>query len=277
MAFPLIDRALDALSDVFDGAAVSFDVDQPPPRTEDAPVGLYDVGQVVRQYTREWLGVAPNLVTPANLLSLLLTLDELTAQLEMHVAKHGPEHVASRTAKLGVMTASLPGLGAGLWMLQDQARRENERTLASVERDLQRWRIRLDDYIEHVEMAPNSQDRRAVLWEVTAPLFLGWFGGETGVEVPLPPGGVPETFDTEARHVADLSTPFRLANELGVWLEWDGRTKRLLVEDIEEETRKVIETAKDAAPEVPSSPLPYLLGGVAIGGVGIALLRRALK
>ena len=283
MALPIIDRALDAFGDIFNGAAFSLDLEQPPHRTEEAAVGLYDVGQVVRQYSREWLGVTPNLVSPANLLSLLLTLDELTAQLEAHVANLAPTSTTGRLAALGVMGAAVPGLGPGLWMLQDQSRRDNARALEAVVLDLERWRVRLDAYLRHVEAVADPTDRRLTLWEVTAPLFLGWFGGETGSEVELPTGGFPPGFDPEARHVADLSTPFQIANELGVWLEWDHRMGRLLAQDVEDGVKDVVDAATDLAGGVAgavptrTSPLPYLLAGAVAGGVGLLVLRSKMK
>lgn len=276
MALALLDRALDEFHDFVDGALIALDLDQPPARTEEAPVGLYNVGQIVSQYTHEWLGVAPNYATPANLLSLLLTLDELTAQLEEQVEKNEPQGPVTRSALLGVMGVALPGIGPGLWMAYDRAQRDEARSLEGVALELKRWRIRLDEYIRHTEAAPDPDDRWWTLWEVTAPLFLGWYGGRTGDEIPLPQGSVPPTFDTKVQHIADLSTPFQLANELGVWLDWRARTKRLLWQDIKDEAKDLAQKAKDVV-EVATSPLPYLVAGTVLGGLATALVRRKLK
>lgn len=276
MALAIIDRALDAFHDFVDGAGVSLDLDQPPARTEDAPVGLYNVGQIVSQYTHEWLGVAPNHATPGNLLSLLLTLDELTAQLEAHVEKNGRQGPIARTVLLGTMGVALPGLGPGLWMVYDRAQSDEARSLDGVELDLKRWRLRLDEYIRHTEAAPDPNDRMWTLWEVTAPLFLGWYGGPTGDEIALPQGSVPPTFDTKVQHLADLGTPYQLANQLGVWMEWSSRTKRLLWQDIKDEAKDLAKKAKDVV-EVATSPIPYLVAGTVLGSVATALIRRKLK
>jgi len=273
VAFPAVDRALDALSDFIDGESFSFDVDSPPAGVEDAPVGMYDVGQIVRQYSLEWLGNAPNHATPREMMELLLTLDELTAQLEDAAEKKlSPESTAVRTAKLGTMAAALPGIGAGLWMLQDKDRRDNERSIEAMKTDLKRWRIRLDEYIRLTRAASEAtpEDRNSILWEVTAPLFLGWVGGRTGSEVPLPEGGYPEGFNTELNHVADLATPWTVANGIGVWLDWKQRRKELLKKDI-------VDGAKDIVPPAATNPLVYLAAGLAVGGVGALILRSKLK
>ena len=289
MALALLDRASDAFADFIEGAAVMFDIDSPPAGVEEVSKGLYDVGEIVRQKTLEWLGTTPNLATPANLILLLEELDALTKQLEAHVAEHGPESVVTRAGTLSLITPT--GLfGVALWMAEDKARREHERALQGVLADLRRFRVRLDRYFAYVESVTDSSDRNAVLWEVTAPLFLGWFGGETGSEVELPAEGVPEGFNTADEHLADLGEPFRIANAFGVWLEWKKRTPELLVDDVGDEASKVAKKATDAAlgilpnpglSRLPSaSPLPFVMAGVAglvVGGVGVAVWRYRRK
>lgn len=278
MALVLLDRASDAFADFLEGAAALFDIDQPPAGVEQVPKGLYDVGEIVKQKTLEWLGTEPNLVTPANLLLLLEELDELTTQIEMHVAEHGPESVVTRAGTLGsVVPAGL--FGVALWMAEEKARREHQRALEAVLADLKRFRVRLDRYFAYVDAAEDPSDRNAVLWEVTAPLFLGWFGGETGAELELPADGVPEGFNVADQHLADLGEPFRIANALGVWLEWKRRTPKLLVEDAADEAKKIADGAVDVLPSVPpllppASPLPYVLAGavgLVAGGIGVAV------
>lgn len=290
MALALLDRASDAFADFLEGAAVKFDIDSPPAGTEAVSKGLYDVGEIVRQKTLEWLGAEPNLATPANLLLLLEELDELTKQLEAHVAEHGPQSVVTRAGTLSLIVPTGP-FGVALWMAEDKARREHRRALEALLADLRRFRVRLDRYFAYVEAASDPSDRAAVLWEVTAPLFLGWFGGESGFEVELPEDGVPESFNTGAQHLADLGEPFRIANAFGVWLEWKQRTPELLTEDAGEEASKVAKRAADAAmgilPNGPGLPTPpsaspwgYVLvgaAGLAVGGVGVALWRQWRK
>lgn len=290
MALALLDRASDAFADFLEGAAAKFDVDSPPAGTESVPRGLYDVGEIVRQKTLEWLGTEPNLATPANLLLLLEELDELTTQLEAHVAEHGPQSIVTRAGTLSLIVPTGP-LGIAFWMAEDKARREHLRALEALLADLRRFRVRLDRYFAYVEAAPDPSDRAEVLWEVTAPLFLGWFGGESGSEIELPEEGVPENFNTQAEHLADLGEPFRIANAFGVWLEWKKRTPELLTEDAGEEASKVAKAAGEAAlgilPNVPGRPAPpaaspwgYVLigaAGLAMGGVGVALWRHGRK
>lgn len=289
MALALLDRASNAFADFLEGAAVSFDIDSPPAGTETVPKGLYDVGEIIRQKTLEWLGVEPNLATPANLLLLLEELDELTKQLEEHVAEHGPQSVVTRAGTLSWISPTGP-FGVALWMAEDKARREHRRALEALLADLRRFRVRLDRYFAYVEGAPDPSDRTAVLWEVTAPLFLGWFGGETGTEVELPEDGVPERFNVQAQHLADLGEPFRIANAFGVWLEWRQRTPELLIEDTAEEAAKVAKNVVDAglgvlpnAPGLPaSSTSPWALvlvgvTGLAVGSIGVALWRQRRK
>lgn len=283
MALALLDRASDAFANLLEGAAASFDLDQPPAGVEDIPKGLYDVGEIVRQKTLEWLGTAPNLVTPANLALLLEELDDLTTQVEAHVAEHGPQTVVTRAGTLSLL-APVGGGGIAWWLIEDKVRREHERALEAVLRDLKRFRIRLDRYKADVAAVADPSDRAAVLWEVTNPLFFGWFGGETGVEVELPPGGVPEGFNTADRHPPDLAEPFRIANALGVWLEWRQRTPALLVEDTKDEAKRVADAVVSTVPVPPGLPVPpsppanpwsYVLAGaagLAVGGVGMALL-----
>lgn len=278
MALVLLDRASDAFADFLEGAAVLFDIDQPPAGAEQVPKGLYDVGEIVKQKTLEWLGTEPNLATPANLLLLLEELDELTTQIETHVAEHGPESVVTRAGTLGIVVPA--GLfGIALWMAEDKARREHQRALDAVLADLKRFRVRLDRYFAYVDAAEDPSDRSAVLWEVTNPLFLGWFGGETGTEVELPADGVPEAFNVVDQHLADLGEPFRIANALGVWLEWKRRTPELLIEDAADEAKKIADGALNVLPKVPplpppASPLPYVFAGavgLVVGGVGVAM------
>lgn len=257
MAEPAIQRGLDWLSDFGDfvsdaGGALPWPfnlVDDT--RVEPEQAGLYDVGEIVKGYQHNWLGVAPNHATPLELHELLLTLDDVTGQLETSIDGH-TESSAGRAAKLGLM-------GAGLWIAFDKAARDEQRSLQAVKLDLARWRERLDSYTAYVEAAipAKEQDRRAVLWEVTAPLFLGWYGGPTGTEIPIV--GQPDGFDPTIQHTADIGSPFRIANELGVWISWSKERRRLLKKDLGDAAKR---TGKG---------LGKLLGGVAIGlGIGVA-------
>lgn len=229
MAEALVERSLDWLSDFGDfvsdaGAALPFDLDAKPRR--ESAKGIHDVAEIVRNYQLSWLGEAPNHATPLELRELLIKLDRLTAQIEAQIDDH-EETTALRVAKLGLM-------GVGIWTFVDKSNRGEQRALSQVATDLQRWRARLDDYTARVEalIPKREQDRSAVLWEVTAPLFLGWYGGPTGSEVPLV--GQPETFNPKTQHLADIGSPYRIANELGVWLDWHDERKDLLYKDFKD-------------------------------------------
>lgn len=245
MAEPLIQRSLDWLSDWGDivsdaGAALPFDLEVEPRREE--VVGQYDVATIVRSYQLSWLHTEPNHITPIELRALLQTLGELTAQLEQAVGEH-TEGSAMRAAKLGLMSGFLPGLGTMFWAVGDKAKRGEQRSLQAIALDLQRWRTRLDSYVSAVEAAlpEREQDRAATLWTVTAPLLLGWYGGPTGSEIEIV--GQPEGFDPQLRHPVDVGTPYRIANMLGVQLEWSRRRAELFKDDLQdgaEETGKVV-------------------------------------
>lgn len=220
-----------------------FEVWNDPAHYESAPhvVGHYDVGQVVRDYQRAWLGVAPNHATPIDLLDLLFYLDEFTDVLER-------EDVARRTAALGPI---------GITASCDEFE-QNHPGYAQTCKDLQRWRKRLDEYLLFTASVPieDEHDRRVTLWEVTAPLFVGWYGGETGVEIPLDPAAFPPGFDPMIRHPADLATPYMLANQFGIWVAWQDERKKRLVADLTD-------------PFVPDGSdwwIALALGGALLGG-----------
>lgn len=153
----------------------------------------YDVGGIVRATQEEFRlfrvrtrngleNAAPNRATPENLALLLAELDTFTDEL---VDWHN-EQVDDLDWRQRILVDG------------------DEEALERIEDDLEAWQRRLDGYIFAVsEAAP--QDRQAVLWDVTAPLLLGFYGGE-GSKLP--------------RSVADVATPFMLANALLVTDEW---------------------------------------------------------
>lgn len=98
--------------------------------------------------------------------------------------------------------------------------------------------------------AERSHDRDAVLWEVTAPLFLGYYGGRTGTEVPLVEGGFPPAFDPTAQHGPDLATPFSLANQLAVYEEFEQDNWDRLLDDLREGAANVGRGTVDLASAV---------------------------
>lgn len=179
----------------------------------------YDVGAIVRDYTQSIIGVSPNLATPATWIEVLDVLNHLTGRLEAADKLRVLKQAAKETPG-GVLTGPPP---------------DDQITI-----DLSRWRIRLDDYMLTTHAAKDELDRKAVLWEVTAPLLLGWHGGPTGTEVALPSGGYPDGFNTAAQHGPDIATPYSLANQLGVWEDWRRRRTELLVTDMKAAAESVI-------------------------------------
>ena len=181
---------------------------QPKPQPQ-----VYDVGRIVREYTVTLLHPTPNLATPVNLAVLLERLQSLTDALE--------EADEERRRLPGSLTVVPCVMSDG-------------RAFDTLCLDLVRWRRRLDEYYMHAASIPaeRSHDRNAVLWEVTAPLFLGYFGGPTGTEVPLVEGGFPEGFDPTAAHGPDLATPFSLANQLAVYEDFERENWDRLLQDL---------------------------------------------
>lgn len=153
-------------------------------------------GEAVRYWTTTYLGREPNLAFPLGLQILLQHLRELTAKLKV-----------ANNARTG-----LP--------------REEDQ----LDVDLQRWDRRLNAYLAATASAP-ANDRNAVLWTVTAPLLLGFFGGPDGTS-PLPDGGFAPGFNPHARHMPDVAEPYRIAHELDVEWKWDKKRRELLLEDI---------------------------------------------
>lgn len=109
-----------------------------------------------------------------------------------------PEHLKLLLDKLSVLTQSVqeardqmsdwtPDAGVLHW-----------------DRSMEEWKGRLLRYQNAVATAAPG-DRRAVLWTVTAPLLIGYYGGE-GSKQP--------------QSVLDAVTPFSLANQLTVDARW---------------------------------------------------------
>lgn len=208
----VIDRTMAFWSSLLTGGEL---VESAPACFEEVP-GKYNVGEIVRDYTTCWLKTPPvNHATPAQLLDLLLFLDDFTQQLEVKDAEHRALPAAE--------------MGDGLMDCEDM-----EPGYIQVCKDLGRWRARLDEYMFFTASIPfdDQFDRRTTLWEVTAPLFLGWYGGETGSEVELVAGGFPPGFDAELRHVPDIATPYSIANQFGVFYSWEDERKRRFVEEV---------------------------------------------
>lgn len=222
-----------------------FQVVNPPGAWEQIDGQKYDVAQVVQQYQRKWLGVTPNHATPIDMLDLLYYLDDFTRVLEEEDRARRMPSVGLTPRACKDFEVSDPGYG-------------------QLCTDLERWRNRLDEYLMFVASVPAEQenDRRTILWEVTAPLFVGWYGGETGSEVALPAAAFPPGFDPNVRHPADIGTPYSLANQFGIWVAWQDERRDRLVEELTDPLKP--------------KPLDYgvaiLIGAALLGGA--LLLRR---
>ena len=203
----------------------------PTPANAKPQPQVYDVGRMVREYTVAILHPTPNLATPINLAMLLERLQGLTDTLEQ----------ADRSRRL------VPGSGTVVPCVSDDGR-----ALDALCLDLVRWRRRLDEYYLHAASisAGRAHDRTAVLWEVTAPLFLGYYGGRTGTEFPLVEGGFPDGFDPTAQHGPDLATPFSLANQLAVYEDFEQENWERLLDDLREGAGGVGRASMDLASAV---------------------------
>lgn len=244
--------------------------DQPDVTHRIEPVNeQYNVGEVIRDMSREYLGQSPNKVTPENMVVLLEDLQELTS---------------------GLLDAD----DGRQWLMPFVDPCDQLFT------DLYRWKMRLEYYLDQARRAADKDptDRNAILWTVTAPLFLGYYGGPTGTELPLPgrmqpeqsklktyvgswspvtgvidpkvcvvPAGqsLPPGFDPSIKHPADLTTPFSLANQLEVFRSHAIQIAGQLKDDI-------ITNAKDIGKTIVfPSENPYLkyalVGAGAVAGL----------
>jgi hypothetical protein len=173
---------------------------------------------------------ATNLATPENLAVLVDSLEDFTAAL------------AAERIRLESLAGDLENAIAGILVGV-----ETKEDVEAWDADFSEWRSRLQNYRVQVDKAPPG-DRGDVLWSVTAPLLLGFYGGENS-EAPQQP--------------IDAVTPFSLANQLRVADAWREERLRLLREDIAEEAKKVVTGIGGGA----------LLGGLALLAL-IVIVRR---
>lgn len=164
--------------------------------------GLVNVGAKARELQEQFhlfatarteLGKQPktNRATPRNLKLLLTSLRKMTDELEQR--------------------------------LRDTMSPLTSIALDQIAVSLVRWNERLDGYIAAVDAAP-PDDRRAVLWTVTAPLLVGYYGGETS---------------TEAQRTLDAVTPWVIANQMKVDAQWQDERWQLLIQDLKDNAADV--------------------------------------
>ncbi len=194
----------------------------------------YNVGNVVRSLRKAYLDPKPNQLTPANMVALLESLQELTDQI----------------------SGSNPLNPLRYLDCEDLPTDDLQRLC----RDAQRWRNRLGDYLARARAAAevDPDDRMAIVHTVTMPLFWGRFGGPTGSEYPLPGtgrvsrgvmGGFPEVFDPRPQRPPDLRMPFTLANQVGVYQSHNIKILGQLIKDI---------VGPPGVPKLPPEPPNYL-------------------
>jgi len=121
-----------------------------------------------------------------------------------------PEYLAVLVGSLGDLTRAMEVRRAELsdWL--------PDKGVIDWDRDFAKWKNRLVMYAAEVSAAAPG-DRKAVLWTVTAPLLLGFFGGAEG-KLPKQP--------------IDAATPFSLSNQLDVSQSWRAQQWDLLYEDL---------------------------------------------
>lgn len=151
-------------------------------------------------------GDAKNLATPENVGVLLESLNDFTAALASERMR-----LAAQVGLANTIAGVLEGV-------------ETEEDVQAWDDDFASWRQRLANYNAQVAKAPPG-DRGDILWSTTAPLLLGFYGGENS-QAPQQP--------------IDAVTPFSLANQLRVADAWRDERLRLLREDIAEEATKVV-------------------------------------
>ena len=152
----------------------------------------YDVGKITRSlqnefnlFNRDPRQQMTNQATPEKLGALIAALTKLTSKIE-----------AQRDTAAFDWT---PDAGVVIW-----------------DRDMAAWKARLAAYSKAVTSAPPG-DRGAVLWTVTAPLLIGYYGG--------PASNLPQ-------QPLDAMTPFSLANQLDVAEAWREERWKLFWEDL---------------------------------------------
>lgn len=187
---------------------------------------IYDVGEITKTLQSDFklFGSSPstlagNHATPERLAVLVLELEKLTADIE---------------ARRAGLSDWLPDAGVAKW-----------------DADMAKWKGRLGLYRAALTTA-HPRDRSAVLWSVTAPLLMGFYGGPDS-KLPQQP--------------LDAFTPFSLANQLDDADAWRTERWNLLLSDLHDGLAKI----PDAIPGWVWAGLG--LGVLAVGAYVVAALR----
>lgn len=195
----------------------------------------YDIGRITRELQQEFRLFKPRGVVPG--------LARQRVDQGQQFNRATPENIAILLAALDTLTDDLKVArdALGNWTA--------DASVAHWDHDFDAWLHRLDDYIFEVSKAPPG-DRQDILWSVTAPLLLGYFGGE---DSKLPQQRI------------DAVTPFVLANQLEVTEQWRNQRWDKLIEDIEQ-------NAGDIA-----KPVAIGVGTIAAVAVGAWALGKVLS
>lgn len=190
------------------GAGVLVDDPEPlgdPPPTSATAAGGRDDGKTVATIQCAFgigQGCGDSKTTPRNLIPFLESMRAYTDGLE-------------RARERWMRREATKAASGGSVMLPSSVTAANER----IERELQLWNLRLDEYMGRVHAAGDVDDQGAVLWSVVAPLLLGHYNGPDGTTPALRPelfpGGAPPAGHGTHPGAPDLRTPFSIAAELG--------------------------------------------------------------
>ncbi len=191
---------------------------------------MVDVGKIVREATTAYLAPpAPNRATPARLKILVKSLRKTTDQVYA-------EFIVKKATNLN------------FWI-------SNSSSFDQFKADMDAWQGRLQGYEAALSAAPAS-DRKAILWTVTAPLLLGFYGGA----------------DSKApQAVPDVATPYILMNGFGTMQTFADENYDRLMADM-----------KDAAVAIAKKITTHTMNigagvGIALAGYGVYLLASKRK
>jgi len=153
-----------------------------------------------------------------------------------------PEHVAAFLSALEILTNQIAAQRAEFSDFIPDASVEHW------DNDMAKWRSRLAGYLKAVRAAPPG-DRQAILWNVIAPLLIGYYGGEHS-NLPQQP--------------LDAVTPFSLANQLNVAEAWREERYQLFWKDVRENLKNLLPNIAGALADLVPGWVWWVVGGGAV-------------